>query len=244
MRTATAIAITAATLCLTVAACIGEEKQGDADGAAGGGSGGADAEACIAPVLGPCDTFPQCGCEPGKACMPYTDGTTFCSTHGSVAAYQSCGSPLICDAGMMCVGQVCKPFCATRDDCPGPERSCKQLFALDEQQNTVAVPEAFYCTAGCDLLFPESVCGPGVTCRPLEKGTEGTDCWTAGNGIGPGTCPSSELECKPGYACVDTGTRDCLRWCRVGYPDCGTQTCQSVGVLVGGFEYGACPWGS
>lgn len=206
--------------------CLGDEaKTVSTDGGAGSSSGGTGG-ACALPDGGACDALHQCGCASGQSCLFMGDGTTLCKAEGGTKEYQACAAFDACKKGLMCVSGVCKPFCEKTSDCPGPSRICEQV---------VGVAGALVCTAGCDLMSPGTVCGPGTTCMPLANGAQGTDCKTS-SGQG-GSC-STQFDCKPGYACVGS---NCERWCRVGYPDCGATSCLGgLNVYVNGFEYGTC----
>lgn len=229
--------------------CLGDEPETASTGGASGGGGaagsasggvGGTAGTCSPPEGGTCDAFHQCGCAGGQNCL-YSlggSGSTVCRPDGPTQAYQMCAAFDACQNGMMCVKGICEPFCEKPSDCPGPRRICQQLLVSGSE-----VPGALTCTAGCELISPSSICGPGVTCVPLASGSQGTQCVAgAGSGVGPGTC-TSYINCKPGYTCVDPGGY-CLKWCRVGYPDCGAQQCvgfqQPNKVYVDGFEYGTC----
>ncbi len=220
--------------------CLGDEPETASTGGAGGGGGVAGSASggvggtCALPDGGACEAFHQCGCAGGQNCLFMGDGTTLCKAVGGTPAYRACAAFDACQKGMMCVSGVCKPFCEKASDCAGPSRICEQVL----DQSNQPIEGALVCTAGCDLMAPAKSCGPLVTCMPLAKGAQGTDCVpTTGTGDGPGEC-ANVYDCMPSYTCVAT---NCEKWCRVGYADCDAKTCVGgLGIYVNGSEYGTC----
>jgi hypothetical protein len=216
------------------------QSSGGSAGSAGQASGGTGGTStCSPPISGTCDDFPQCGCSAGKNC-DVTDlaGTTSCVNAGGIAAYGHCTDIGQCGAGYSCVGQVCKPFCTTSNDCPGVNdgAQCIQV-TYDDNGTTKPIPGMYTCTAACDPLQTNS-CGGGAGCF-LAGGT--ADCVPAGLGVGVGACASDPFACAPGYVCLSDDS--CRKWCRVGLNDCTSgQSCVQLSgpVTYKGYTWGTC----
>src|SRR5207249_7983283 len=142
-----------------------------------------------------------------------------------------------------CVGGVCKPDCCSPADCGG--RYCREV-----DNGTVPIPGFAVCTAGCDPMNPQAVCGPNVRCTPFpwdNKGEDVGDCYgPTGTGVGGGGCngtPSGLAECAPGYYC--TPDTFCRKWCRLGQNDCPDGgVCAGFNlnqVVIDKVPYGLCP---
>jgi hypothetical protein len=205
-----------------------------------------DAPVCTLPTAdSACGTFPQCGCDIGTQCdvTNFDTGQTACVSEGSAGANQACSAfGGKCAKGLTCTNGTCSPFCATNADCPGPNRECRQVEVLQAGQ-PVPVPGMTACTAGCDPVAPGLVCGAGTSCAFVEPSGPLTDCMGAGNGVGKGACGGGG-GCAPGYLCVNTGSLDCLKWCRLSNPnDCAsTEFCQGLQAMpaIDGVQYGVC----
>lgn len=227
-------------------------------GDAGATDGSPDADipgdaGCTAPVSGPCNAFPQCGCEDGQSCrVTGTAGETSCSANGATPAQHGCTTSTDCTAGYACVSGSCKPFCATDDDCGGDHKSCMQI---GKANTTTPIPNYKVCSAQCDLVDPAATCGAGSTCVTRGSTTaQSTDCLGgAGNLEGEGTCSKDRRTCAPGYICVllpDFWFGDyenCSKWCRIGSAyknDCkgtgGSCTRFDQPTKIDGVEYGFC----
>jgi hypothetical protein len=224
----------------TGGAAGGGTDGGGAGGTGGttGGTGGTDAAACVAPVQGPCDTFPQCGCAANHNCVVVdTAGTTDCVAAGSVPKYGYCTDSGQCGIGYSCYRNVCKPFCAATSDCAAISSysNCGQV--TDISSGTVKpIPEYKLCSSGCDPLVA-STCGPGTGCFIVGFGT--ADCRLAGSAVGVDGCKNDQYACAPGYLC--TVYDSCEKYCRVGMNDCGSQTCVQ---LLGPVVYQGATWGT
>ncbi|MEZ4223130.1 MAG: hypothetical protein R3B13_19460 [Polyangiaceae bacterium] len=226
------------------------------DAATGGssGSGGSGAGPCTAPVSGPCDTFPQCGCNPGERCdVGSTTGETICVADGTVDPFKACSSGSACKVGASCVGNVCKPFCEKSTDCSGGGK-CIQVLSDAGGQGT-PIPGFKVCTASCSLVNPVAICGTKAGCYPDTETPTGTDCAPAGVGAGADMCTGSDgkanpTACAPGFGCVPGSSAsnwDCRKWCRVGFSnDCpGGAACSGFAppnaLFIDAIEYGVCP---
>lgn len=214
-----------------------------------GGSGGAGGGPCTAPVSGPCDDFPQCGCAAGQNCIVTgANGETSCDLSGSTPPYHACTKDTDCGIGYTCVGSSCKPFCAADADCGGNHKTCEQVGYDPGDGGTEPIPQYKICTAQCDLLDPSTVCGSGAGCWLTSDTGPGTDCvGGAGTTTGATACSSNPSTCAPGYLCVSfNGSEECAKWCRVGSAyksDCPVgKSCASFSTppKIDGVEYGAC----
>ncbi|MBK7581210.1 MAG: hypothetical protein IPI67_13475 [Myxococcales bacterium] len=240
---------------------IGGAAGGDAalGGSTSGGGGGIDfdgavlegsleASTCQLPTAdSDCDTFPQCGCEPGQKCdvIDLVTGRVTCSVAGSSKPHQGCSAlGAQCAAGSSCLGGACKELCETTANCVGANRECRQVESFSSG-TAVKVPALFACTSGCDPVNPGLVCGTGISCQFVGKST---DCYASGGGTGPGACTQTTgLACAPGYTCINTtqqtGKYSCLKWCRLTASDCPSGfVCKDLSSKpsLGTVEYGAC----
>lgn len=227
----------------------GTAGAGATGGSAGaGGGGGAGGSGCTPPIPGgACDTFPQCGCASGQRCtVTNVQGITSCVPDGTAGPYQACSTSVQCQAGAECVGGACKPFCDLDTDCPGSLRRCLQV-QYDNAGTSTPIPGMKVCSSGCALEAPSTLCGSGLGCYPDDQTPVGTDCATAGTGVGAQACcvdsGCAQLDstmCAPGYACLQSG--ECRKWCRVGFSDCPSSACSgfTTPLIVGGTEYGVC----
>lgn len=238
--------------------------SGSTDAGAGGSGGvGGETDAglvvgdggCTAPVSGPCDTFPQCGCDDGESCrVTGTAGETSCSVAGSIPAHHACDKSTDCEVGYACVTGSCKPFCNVDDDCGGNHKVCIQLGLPADDGTTTPVPHYKVCSAQCDLVNPTALCGAGSTCVPRTATGPSTDCLAgAGKLKGEGTCSKDQRTCAPGYTCVLLPDfffgdyENCSKWCRIG--SAYTSDCSGTGgscarfdkpIKIDGVEYGFC----
>jgi len=210
-----------------------------------------DAAPTCTPTRGPCQPFPQCGCDAPDNCNVLdVDGTTACVATGTTPFWNSCGIKTAsvgeCQKGAECIGSNCKPFCNTVADCPGPNRTCEQITKTGKPYPFgPAVPGLKVCSAGCDPILPSDTCGPGVNCTIYPSdglAKDHGDCiYAKGQGMGPGTCTVNE-DCAVGFMCFNGA--DCRKLCRVvGHPeDCTQGTCAAftLKAAIAGIEYGAC----
>lgn len=222
---------------LVAAGACGPEDQ--AITSATGGTGGAGGTCQLAADAGECTILPLCGCATGKNCvlLDQSTGATACLTAGGVKENRGCASGSDCDVGLQCVSYACHRLCTSATDCGGAAPHCDKTLVS-------TIPDAGACATQCDLVNPSefSVCGPGVNCVVIEKGSTVTDCRGTGKGVGKGDCPTlKHTECAPGYGCLDTF--DCAKWCRSskGAADCGAgQNCTAPAVTIGGEGFGFC----
>lgn len=77
-------------------------------------------------ALGPCDTWPQCGCADGETChvLDFDTGTRGCKPSGAAGAYQACADTYDCAANHVCVAKECKQYCQEARDCPLDHPRC------------------------------------------------------------------------------------------------------------------------
>lgn len=220
----------------------GDGGAGGAGGSGGGGGSGGSGGGgtCEPPNGGACDPVAQCGCNSGQNCdFISLNGNTACIQSGSVATYGACTTSTQCQPGNSCVGGLCRPFCESESDCPGPGRTCDQVVAGSEQD---PIPGFHVCSAHCDPMNPVGTCGTGATCLAFG-GTDRTECFVAGPTAVGGACAGNlPDECEPGLICAGTqgAQPTCRRWCRLGQNDCQSCTPFTTKVFVNGIEYGVC----
>jgi hypothetical protein len=197
----------------------------------GGGDGGA-----------PCSLLTPGTCGLGLKCSvidPVT-GAVGCVQAGGRPAFAKCSADPECAALTWCDHEtrVCKPLCASANDCPNPKSSCIEARWRDEK----LIPGLHTCTAHCD---PEktSPCddayGP-VTCY-LNVAEYDFDCAASSN-LPNGAMCSAAWDCADGHACAD---EKCRPWCSPPEflsPDCSPTSCLPLSpkVTYEGNEYGLC----
>lgn len=188
------------------------------------------APACVAPAgLGPCDTFPQCGCAAGQNCVSLggqTGETTCITATGSSPSYGACTGPADCAIGYACVGGLCKEFCNNGTDCP-----LGGICVAVSEGDKPPIPGLLVCSRPCAPWNPESSaggrapCGPGVACVAADptKGYGEADCVASQGKAESAACVEPSLahpfyDCGPGLLCAD---HVCHRYCRQSVPaDC------------------------
>ena len=224
--------------------CIGGTAgtggTGGSTGGTGGSTGGTGGTGgtCMAPVSGPCDTSPQCGCPAGQACdLADFTGATACFPSQNVPISSYCSYVQgECVPGASCFTFGCKKLCEVNADCPSYGK------CVQGEQNGSPVPHWKLCTDQCLPWNPSATCGAGLTCS----------FWSS-EGVNPGAtvCQKSiststttctpPLHCAPGYTCLADNM--CYKFCRVGGSDCpSSYTCFSLGAgyFVGTTEVGIC----
>ncbi|HOR33818.1 MAG: hypothetical protein BWY17_02082 [Deltaproteobacteria bacterium ADurb.Bin207] len=218
-------------------------------GGSTGGSGGTGGATCTPPVSGPCDNFPQCGCEPDEACdIKTVAGTTDCFKTKNIPVSSKCAAMGECVAGASCIFGGCKNFCEQNSDCPKQYAGCFQVTYSDAGQSK-PVPHMMVCSDQCEPWNPSGTCGGGLSCEPFSDVGQkpGTSVCADTGATSNATCSQSQPFCAPGYACLSDNR--CYRWCRVGKSDCpGLQTCYGLisgvqeGLYVGNTEIGVCDY--
>lgn len=198
-----------------------------------------------------CSLFPNCGCEQGKTCSTVDGlGTRDCVDVGTTPLYHPCTHEIgDCPFSAECIGGVCKPLCGTNSDCGGGERACIQI-TQNGYPNGTKIPGLKVCSSGCDPLNSAATCGPGATCRIVNKTLSATTCdclAPVGNKTGPGGCLNDNHDCADGWVCIISGqfAGDCQKFCRMqNHPeDCPMPTsCGAFGYALfhNGEEYGSC----
>lgn len=213
----------------------------------------------------PCDLYDQCGCESGAACDlergAEDPAATVCRAVESPGRAEArCSSSEECARGYTCAGSPghCRQYCQADGDCDGGHCILRLVRADGEVR-------AQTCTKPCK---PEASSGGGCPedygCRVyLASGDGGndpdlwyTDCSPvaqSGGGHGADCSQNGDLDCAAGYSCLlisysdGTESRDCRQNCvyavdgQPGERICaGGRTCESLGVVVDGVEYGGC----
>lgn len=226
--------------------------------AATSGTGGA-APGC--PILhaggkGTCEYLPgkECGCnEPGQKCSvpdgKQTTGASECVIASTTPkkTWEACDDDSDCAAGVWCdhTLHVCKPICATTDQCP----TGAHCMPVPVDGTAKTIPGLKVCTAHCDPPSA-SPCGAGTTCY-YDDTTSEFDCLRSGNTVAGGSCNFGN-ECGKGLVCIGSGgTLTCERWCgpannvfSVGcaLADPNKPYCDKFGMMAtyNGVVYGVC----
>jgi hypothetical protein len=219
----------------------------DFDGYRTAGEGGHETgSTCVAPVSGPCNTFPQCGCPFGQACdVADPSGSTACYPSQNIQVSSECSALGSCAPGSSCVSGACKTFCRSNSDCSG-DAQCFQARWSD-----VDVPFCTVCSDQCSLSNPNATCEKGLTCvhRSDVGQNPGVSICLATSSTSTTECGEASPNCAPGYVCVkdDESNWACKKWCQIGGSDCtAPQECTRFGpaqtdhVYVGLTPYGFC----
>jgi len=225
----------------------GGSGNAGAGGSGNAGTGGSGATTCTSPSgLGPCDTWTQCGCNPGQMCqIRSTNGTTSCYPAGSSPGYSTCANSDSCGAGYDCVGGACQQYCDTAADCPTSFDECGEV-GTDVGGTFTPIPGFRTCTRTCNPAAPQSgtspfkACGAGLACLQLESGA--STCTTAGTGAHRSACDGS-LDCLPGLICVGVSATqgECRTGCmNIGGSCAGGETCVPLKDTVAGQQIGVC----
>jgi cysteine-rich repeat protein len=194
-----------------------------------------------------CMLVPQGGCTgQAPACDLADGGTTACRAVTAQGTSNShCSVATACKAGYTCVNDDsnlapwCMRFCAHDSDCNGAGSRC--VIGLSDANGDPLNVDV--CSNSCNL-DTQTGCPSGMGCLG-HNATAGdfTDCAYMGTAADGHACTSS-VECRPGSACVTSGsTSTCMSYCVVGAAGgCLAGTC--VGfvspLVIGAVEYGAC----
>lgn len=243
----------------------GSSSDGAAGGTGGGGTGGdttpttggggstssgtttttttTTMEVCMET---PCKLVePQCGCPAEQMCAFNGTARECHAPIGDKLVDQECTGLYSCAPGALCTlisssKSVCSKYCDTDAQCGGG------LCALTLNDGSGGmVPGIKLCSDACD---PTSAAGCpaglnlGCQIGQTEAGVTFAVCSGAGAGTQGTTCTDEE-DCAPGYGCFNTGTTQCLKWCKPPNGTCPAgASCLSFNpaVYLGGVEYGVC----
>ncbi|MEM9692812.1 MAG: hypothetical protein AAGA56_09725 [Myxococcota bacterium] len=222
-----------------------------------GGSGGEE--------IGPCDedpcrlVSPQCGCPSSEQCS-LVGVDRECIEAGDVPLGQVCNGPdqeaEVCQPGSLCTSfatkpnptSICKRFCTSDDQCPGPGGVC-ELVLRDNADNALAT----LCSESCNPIN-NTGCPAGAMCLlQLEINEDETAveraftvCANAGSRFQGGSCEDFD-DCAPGFTCIRpemAAPLQCARYVAVtGANPCPPGTSLGTflpGAVVDGVEYGVC----
>lgn len=189
---------------------------------------------------------PQCGCTAGQMCTIDGTGTRMCATAGTVAIGQTCGTGNNCAPGGLCTSSAssmiftCSKFCSIDTDCTPPSGLC--VVKLSDGSGG-QIPGVALCSESCDPIANTGCPVAGTSCQLLKESTGQkrlyTQCTASGSGTQGASC-TNNLNCAPTYGCFNTGTSQCVKYCKIGGAACpGSLTCNSLGTL-GATEYGVC----
>ena len=201
-----------------------------------------------------CDLWPQCGCQPGEACIHLQEGGRSCVDAGSSGHGEECsGDGSDCGAGMLCTGYgdeppYCLQYCRNDDDCSSRgQGSLCELQLQDELGHELARA----CSIDCDPTSSTPACAEGIHCVIFvteDTGELFTHCVGAsGSGEAGAVCEPSNgaADCQPGLFCADAGEGyECIRRCTMpeGLECSADHICRSFPepVIIGTTEYGYC----
>lgn len=264
-----------AVLVLLVAACAKGSVAGDGDGgvdtavpvdATDAPIDAIDAAAC---ATAPCDIYDQCGCESmaGYVCdldpdLFATGGTECRQNLLNGTELTACSRNSTCSALHSCVGQRCRKYCMTDDDCPGAGGLC---VIRPTAPGGGEIPGVVMCTSDCvpSQANNNATCPMGWACHiyvddptPLDPpGADSrwlTDCGPPpASGGGVGAACTSHNSCAPGLDCVtlNPGGQQCRPTCTCPGGSCAAGACApgsgscrgfTTPVVIGGVTYGSC----
>jgi len=223
------------------------EGQGASCGAGGTCAGGASClggQCCPTPAAGGVCNIAACGCGTGQVCYPNDIASGLaCYTSANLGAGQDCRGS-VCSTGLGCFGSVCRPYCRTADDCPGPPamRHCQATYWGDAAGTMIAGVNV--CARMCDPLRPQSPrgsllsCPAGFICDWSD--TDGSSNCVPGGSGGEGAACTDQTSCLPSYYCSTT-SNSCHKLC-ADSSDCGGLACLdfSPAVIIGNARVGYC----
>ncbi|QNJ25993.1 leucine-rich repeats of kinetochore Cenp-F/LEK1 family protein [Synechococcus sp. SYN20] len=191
----------------------------------------------------PCIPASPCGsdgdCPADSYCRPDAFGRTE-EEGGGAQCTQGCRSDASCLPGQKCYDNRCLPTCSSGSDCNTDTELCLR---------GVCVEVGYSCLSDSDCPSSEGWCLNGYCAEDIRCS-------------GDEDCSSSEV-CNPATSMCEQGDRcssssDCKRTCESDL-DCGNKQCESaadctepgqtckqfgsVGICVGGSDYGACSSG-
>lgn len=189
---------------------------------------------------------PQCGCAAGQSCY-LVGGTRACLTTGSTPVGSNCASTT-CVAGAICVNiassgasvPICRRVCTSDASCSdGAGDLCLGgiMGTTDE-----------LCTVDCDPATQVG-CSADSACTFFTESMGAmrtlTDCVAPAGAGGQEAACADDSACQRGFACINAGTMQCLRWCRrPAGSECGVgESCLGLGppaLIHDGTEYGVC----
>lgn len=192
---------------------------------------------------------PQCGCAAGEGCTLDNTGAPTCDVAGNVAPGGNCSADA-CQPGSICLGTTpttptCGEFCATDAQCTAPGGLC--VVKLNDGSGN-EIPGVTLCSENCDPTTNVGcVSGTGCTFGQEQAGQMRffTACRESGAKTQGQTC-TTNAECAPGYGCINTGTTQCMKYCKVGTTCANGMSCSAVSIggvdiVIGGIQYGICP---
>jgi hypothetical protein len=171
-------------------------------------------------VRSPCDLAGSCGCPSGDTC--------------SSARGEACNQDTDCQAGALCLVNVCRKPCLISGDC-GATRCLSNFDPL--------LP-ALVCTEACTPVS-NAGCPASDTCVPLQ-GADGAFC-IPGETIPVGTsCVDHAFSCVTGAICYHDPSGATVDTCRAvcdptGGAPCAGSCTAAPDLTVGGHNYGLCP---
>ena len=195
----------------------------------------------------PCGLTPQCGCAAGEGCTIDGTGAHSCQPSGNVQPGGNCSLDN-CAPGGLCLGgatPTCGEFCKTDSQCDAPGGLC--VVGLNDG-NGSPIPGVTLCSENCNPTT-NSGCISGTGCTFGQEPSGQMRFFTACRGIGSGTqgaACTTNADCAATYGCINTGTKQCMKYCTVGSTCAGGAACSPItinmlDIIIGGVQYGICP---
>lgn len=224
----------------------GSGQGGSATTSSGMSSSASSGGACESPCK---LVAPQCGCAAGEGCTLDNTGARVCQTAGGVAPGGNCSSD-DCAPGGICLGTTpttptCGKFCATDAQCAAPGGLC--VVGLNDGSGN-PIPGVMLCSENCNPTT-NSGCVAGTGCTFGQEEAGQMRFFTLCRGIGSGTQGAActvNADCAATYGCINTGTKQCMKYCTVGSTCAGGAACSPISINgvdidIGGVQYGICP---
>lgn len=213
----------------------GSPITGDSGGGKDAGTG--EAGSCVVTPPGSCGVFPQCGCTDTTCDFQEAGTSPACNlTAGTGDGGAACASSADCDPGLTCLFARCRSYCGVAG------AACTGIYSDCHQHGGNA--KYLVCGIKCELSDPASCGGGGEGCVGVQASgaIQTSECEPVGAGTNGSTCVN-QLDCSPGFSCVNTGTSNCRQTCKYPGGACTTGTCMEYAspfLIVDGQEYGFC----
>jgi hypothetical protein len=116
------------------------------------------APVCSPPPGSVCRVGPNCGCPDDQTCaLISVTGAGECQPAGSIPRGESCAATTECGRGMVCINNICLPYCGTDTDC-----DTKQCEAMTTSDGT-PINNVGFCGTPCDPA--NDTCGETLQCQ-------------------------------------------------------------------------------
>lgn len=170
-------------------------------------------------LVAACDPRSPDGCDEGS-CVLWTESSSCETSPGGYSAGTSCASTMDCAPGLACFltpeGGKCGRICCPGDECTDGAICAGSGVLVDGTESSWGrcLPPR-----SCDVLRPSESCESREGCYIVDA--EGaTQCRVAGT-AGAGEACAAQEDCQSGFFCGGiTGSRRCVRICRLGAGEC------------------------